>query len=178
MTRQLATQYVQIVGASGLESLRCILQASWSYAVAADASVQIHGTAYFAIRIRLASVDRKTTSLVNLHLAAPPLSGAHTGKSVYNLTASVLTALDSNWARSCRCNLRWSEEYDRLLFELANDGRAAARASRRAAALVAGACWWHEGLDTLASAASKDSFRIGAAARMSRFRCRLSCWIA
>jgi hypothetical protein len=46
--------------------------------VAADASVQIHGTAYFAIRIRLASVDRKTSSLVNLHLAAPPLSLART----------------------------------------------------------------------------------------------------
>jgi hypothetical protein len=47
------------------------MQASWSYAVAADASAQIHGTAYCAIRIRLASVDRKTMSLVNLHFVAP-----------------------------------------------------------------------------------------------------------
>jgi hypothetical protein len=75
------------------------MQASWSYAVAADASAQIHGTTYFAIRIRLASVDRTATSLVNLHLVAAPLSGAQSGKSLYNLTASVLTALDSNWRK-------------------------------------------------------------------------------
>jgi hypothetical protein len=99
VTRQLAAQYVRIVAASGLESLRRIMQASWSYAVATDASAQIHGTAYFVVRIHLASVDGKTTSLVNLHLVAPPLSGAHSGKSRYNLTASVLTALDSNWRK-------------------------------------------------------------------------------
>jgi hypothetical protein len=99
MTRQLAAQYVRIVAASGLESLRRNMQATWSYPIAADVSAQIHGTAYYAIRIRLASVDRKTTSLVNIHLVAPPLSGAHSGKSMYNLTASVLTALDRNWRK-------------------------------------------------------------------------------
>jgi hypothetical protein len=56
------------------------------------------------------------------------------------------------------------------------DGRAAARASRRAAALVAGAYWRHKGLDALASAVRAGSFRGGAGARMSRFRCWLSCW--
>jgi hypothetical protein len=117
MTRQLAAQHVRIVAGGGLESLRRIMQASWSYAVAADPSAQIHGTAYFAIRIHLSSIDRKTTSLVNLHLVAPPLSGAPSGKSMYNLTASVLTAFGKQLAQEAAgCNLRWSQKYDRLLF--------------------------------------------------------------
>jgi hypothetical protein len=117
MTRHLAARHVRIVAAGGLESLRRIMQASWSYAVAADASAQIHGTAYFAIRIHLSSIDRKTTSLVNLHLVAPPNSGAPSGKSMYNLTASVLTAFGQQLAQEAAgCNLRWNQQYDRLLF--------------------------------------------------------------
>jgi hypothetical protein len=71
MTRQIAVQYVRMVASSGLESLRCIMQASWSYAIAADASAKIRATASFAIRMRLASVDRKTTSLVNFTTCCP-----------------------------------------------------------------------------------------------------------
>jgi hypothetical protein len=44
------------------------------------------------------------------------------------------------------------------------------------AALVAGACWRYRGMDTLASAVRRGSFRGGTRARMSRFRCGLSCW--
>jgi hypothetical protein len=124
MKRQLAAQYVRIVAASGLKYLRCIMQASWSYAVVADASSQIHGTAYFAIRIRLASVDRRTTSLVNLHLVAPLLSGAHSVKSMYNLTASVLTALDSNWRKT--------------LMDATSDGASNMRTAARAEGLSIG----------------------------------------
>jgi hypothetical protein len=42
------------------------------------------------------AAEHRSTSLVNLHLVSPPRSGAHSGKSVYNMTASMMTALESN----------------------------------------------------------------------------------
>jgi hypothetical protein len=51
------------------------------------------------LRARHKAAEHRSASLVNLHLVSPPLSGAHFGKSVYNLTASVLTALERNWRK-------------------------------------------------------------------------------
>jgi hypothetical protein len=62
-------------------------------------SAQIHGVAYFSIRIRVPSVEGTKTILNNLHLVAPPLQGSHTGRTLFNLTAEVMDALDPQWKK-------------------------------------------------------------------------------
>jgi hypothetical protein len=53
----------------------------------------------------------------------------------------------------------------------------AARASRRAGALVAGVCWRRDGQATCACAVRQGSPSGAAVAERSRFRCWLRCWI-
>jgi hypothetical protein len=43
------------------------------------------------------SIDESKTSLHYVHLLAPPLTGSHIGKSMYDITEIVLSALDSHW---------------------------------------------------------------------------------
>jgi hypothetical protein len=99
VTRQTASNYVRLIAAVGLEALSSILKHAWSYSLAADASAQIHGVAYFSIRIRVPSVEGTKTILNNLHLVAPPLQGSHTGRTLFNLTAEVMDALDPQWKK-------------------------------------------------------------------------------
>jgi hypothetical protein len=76
-----------------------------------------------------------------------------------------------SWRRSTACTLGHSSASGRPRATLIKrgalrksavvDGRAAERASRIAAALVAGVCWRHKGLDTLVSAVRRGSFRGG-----------------
>jgi hypothetical protein len=97
ISRQTARVFTRIVAAWDLEALRGVMQRSWEFSVAADASASVHGVAYFSIRMRLVSIDESKSSLHNLHLLTPPLTRSHTGKFMHYLTELVLSALDSHW---------------------------------------------------------------------------------
>lgn len=58
VSRDEVRHYTRLIGALGLEAWAKIMQDSgnWAYSVAADASAQIHGVAYFSIRIGLVVV--------------------------------------------------------------------------------------------------------------------------
>jgi hypothetical protein len=80
-----------------LDALTSILKYALAYSFEADASAQIPCVAYYSIRIHVPSVDGKKWSLHNLHVVAPPLQGSHTGATMFNPTAEVMSALDSRW---------------------------------------------------------------------------------
>lgn len=99
VTRHAAGKYIRLVDAIGLDSIGKALSSSWCYAVAADGSAQIHGRAYFSVRVRLVTLDGKRSSLSNLHICAPPLTDAHTGENMHSMTVAILKALDGQWDR-------------------------------------------------------------------------------
>jgi hypothetical protein len=99
VTRQTASIYCRLVAACGLEALRNVLRRSWAFAIAADGSSHVHGTAYFCIRLCLISIESKTrkSTLHNVHLVAPPMTTSHTGQNMFEMTSCALDALDSEW---------------------------------------------------------------------------------
>jgi hypothetical protein len=72
VSRQTASVFTRLVAACGLESLMRVIQRSWEFSVAADASAHVHGVAYFSIRMRLVLIDESKTSLHNVQLLLPP----------------------------------------------------------------------------------------------------------
>jgi hypothetical protein len=99
LTRQTASIYCKLVAVCGLEALRNVLRRSWGFAIAADGSAHVHGTAYFSIRLRLISIENKIrkSTLHNVHLVAPPMTTSHTGQNMFEMTSCALDALDSEW---------------------------------------------------------------------------------
>jgi hypothetical protein len=97
VSRQTASVFTRLVAARGLEDFRRVMQRSWALSVAADASAHVHGVANFSIRMRLVSTDESKISLHIVHLLATPHTESQTGKFMYDLTESVLSALDSHW---------------------------------------------------------------------------------
>jgi hypothetical protein len=47
VTRQTASTYTQLIAVVGLDALSSIFRHAWAYSLAAEASAQIHGVAYF-----------------------------------------------------------------------------------------------------------------------------------
>lgn len=88
-----AARFTRLVAVIRLNSISSILKRSWTYSVAADASAQIMGTAYFDIMVRIPPV-RHGEDIQTLHLIAPPLQGYHTGALFYDITKRVLDALE------------------------------------------------------------------------------------
>lgn len=91
-----AALFTRLVALMGLNALSKIMRSSWTYSLAADASAQILGTAYFAIMLRIPPM-RLEDDIVALHLVAPPLRGSHTGEVMFDMTAKVLGALNPDW---------------------------------------------------------------------------------
>lgn len=100
VTRHVAGKFVRLVAALGLDTLGLAAHASWCYIAAADASAQIHGTAYLSVRVRLVVVEGRMSYLSNLHICAPPFTDSHTGKNMHEMTVAVLGALDNKWDKT------------------------------------------------------------------------------
>lgn len=91
-----AARFTRLVAVIALNSLSCILKSSWTYSLAADASAQIMGTAYFNIMVRIPPL-RSDDDIQALHLIAPPIQGSHTGSLFYDTTKTVLDVVDPQW---------------------------------------------------------------------------------
>jgi hypothetical protein len=72
--RQMASVLTRLVATCGVEAFKGVIQWSWAFSVAADASAHVHEVAYFSIRMRLVPIDEYKTSLHSVDLLAPPLS--------------------------------------------------------------------------------------------------------
>lgn len=90
-----AAVIVRLNALDGPQGLRDVLASTFAYPIASDASNNIHGTAYFSLRVRL---SRHTgESVRNLHVVALPLYEKHTEEYLAKLTEKVFQFLNIDW---------------------------------------------------------------------------------